>query len=101
MDNLYSKHVLIKKNVNEIPKIEVFLGSNMNFTIRVFTWDLANDDNICEKSILSNLINNPINWNDTISNLWGQSNEKILQLTEQRIVPQNYKSYEITPIGFM
>ena len=101
MDNLYSKHVLIKKNVNEIPKIEVFLGSNMNFTIRVFTWDPANDDNICEKSILSNLINNPINWNDTISNLWGQSNEKILQLTEQRIVPQNYKSYEITPIGFM
>ena len=37
------------KNVNEIPEIEVCLGSNLNFTIRVLTWGLANDDNICKK----------------------------------------------------
>ena len=41
--------IYYKSNVNEIPEIEVFLGSNMNFTIRVFTWDLANDDNVCKK----------------------------------------------------
>ena len=28
--------------------IEVFLGSNLNFTVRVSTWDIANDDNICK-----------------------------------------------------
>ena len=32
-----------------MPEIEVFLRSNLNFTVRVFTWDLANDDNICKK----------------------------------------------------
>ena len=43
------------KNVNEIPEIEVCLGSNLNFTIRVLTWGLANDViyandyNICKK----------------------------------------------------
>ena len=42
--------------------IEVFLGSNLNFTIRVFTRGLAIDDNICKNIyILSNLINNTIN----------------------------------------
>ena len=41
-----------------------------------------------KKSILSNLINNKINQNNTISNLWEQSNEKVLQLTEQHVVPQ-------------
>ena len=65
--------------------------------MKVFTWDLANDDNICKKNILSNVINNTIYWNNTISNLWGQSNEKVLQSTERHVVPQNYKSYEITP----
>ena len=64
--------------------------------MKVFTWDLANDDNICKKNILSNVINNTIYWNNTISNLWGQSNEKVLQSTERHVVPQNYKSYEIT-----
>ena len=38
-----------KKNVNEIPEIEVFLGHNLNFTVRVSTWDLANDDDINKK----------------------------------------------------
>ena len=28
---------------------KVFLGRNLNFTIRVFTWDLASDDNICKR----------------------------------------------------
>ena len=37
-----------EKNVNEISEIEVFLGSNLSFAIRNFTWDLANDDNICK-----------------------------------------------------
>ena len=37
----------IKKNVNEIPENEVFLGNNLNFTIRVLTWGVGNDDNIC------------------------------------------------------
>ena len=36
-----------------------------------------------KKNILSNLINNAINWDLTISNLWGQSNEKVLQLIER------------------
>ena len=43
-----------------------------------------------KKNILSNLINNLINWNNTTSNLWGQSNEKVLKLTKQ-----NYKSYKL------
>ena len=29
------------------------------------------------------LINNTVNWNNTITSLWGQANENILQLTEQ------------------
>ena len=37
------------KNVNDIHEIEVFLGNNLNFTIRYFTWGLANDDNISRK----------------------------------------------------
>ena len=32
-----------------MPEIEVFLGSNLNFTIRVLTRDLEDDDNICRK----------------------------------------------------
>ena len=40
--------------------------------------------------MLSNLINNTINWNNTISDLWRQSNEKLLQLTEQQVVPATY-----------
>ena len=59
----------IIKNVNEIPDIEVFLGSNLNFTNRVFHWDLANDDNISKNNILPNLINSKINLNNTISNM--------------------------------
>ena len=57
-----------------------------------------------EKNILSNLINNTINWNNTISNLWGQSNEnvkKVLQLTERHVVPQNHENYETRPRGCM
>ena len=29
-----------------------------------------------------------MNWDNAISNLWGQSNEKVLQLTEQHAVPE-------------
>ena len=73
----------IIKNVNEIPDIEVFLGDNLNFTIRVFPWDLANDDNISTNNILPNLTNSKINLNNTISNMWGQSNKKVLQSTKR------------------
>ena len=37
------------KNVHEISDIEFFLGSNLNFTIKVFTWVLADDHGICKK----------------------------------------------------
>ena len=40
------ENILLIKNVNEIPKIEVFIGSFLNFTIMGFTWCLANNDNI-------------------------------------------------------
>ena len=49
LDNLYWKPCLLIKNVNEIHEIEVFFRSNLNFTTRVFTWDLANDNNIYKK----------------------------------------------------
>ena len=43
-------------------QIEVFLDSNLSFTVRVFALGLANDNNICKKAyVLSNLINNKIN----------------------------------------
>ena len=77
MGDLYWKH-LLKKNVNEIPEIEVFLGRNLNFKIKIFTWGLVNDDNICKKTILFN----------AISNLRGLSNEKVLQLTKQHVAPE-------------
>ena len=60
LDNLYWKQCQLMKNVNEIPEIEVFLGTILNFTINVLTWGLANNDNICKK-ILSNLVNTTIN----------------------------------------
>ena len=46
LGNLYWKHCLLIENVNKIHEIEVFPGSNLNFTIKVFTMCLANDDNI-------------------------------------------------------
>ena len=30
-------------------RLKFVLASNMNFTIRVFTWNLENDNNICKK----------------------------------------------------
>ena len=39
------------------------------------------------KNILSNLSNNLINLNNAMSNLRGQSNEKVLPLTEQHVAP--------------
>ena len=53
LGNLYWKHCLLIKNVDEIHEIEVFLGSNLNFTIRIFTWGLANYDNIYKKIFCS------------------------------------------------
>ena len=35
-----------------------------------------------------NSINNTINWNNIKSNLWRQSNKKVLKLTEWHVVPQ-------------
>ena len=43
---------------------------------------------IYTKHILSNVIKNTINWNNAISNLRGQLNDKILQLTEHHVVSQ-------------
>ena len=37
------------KNVHEIPEIEVFLDSNLDLKIRVFTWGLVSDLYICKK----------------------------------------------------
>ena len=39
------------KNVHEIPEIEVFLDNNLNFTVKVFTWGLASDHDICKKYV--------------------------------------------------
>ena len=85
-----------------MPGTEVFLGSNLSFTIRVFTWGPGNDDNIFKKEYSLHLINNTINWNNTTSNLWEQSNEKVLQLTQRHVVQQNLqRSYEIMPTIYM
>ena len=46
---LITSSSLIIKNIGERPETEVFLGSNLDFTISDFTWGLANDDNICKK----------------------------------------------------
>ena len=55
LDNPYWKHCLLIKKYNEIETFEVFLGSSLNFTIKVFTLGLANDDNICKnKSVQFN-----------------------------------------------
>ena len=54
-----------------MPEIEIFLGSNLNLTIGVFTWGLANHHNICKKKF------NTINWNNTILNMWGQPNKTV------------------------
>ena len=78
LGNLYWKHCLLIKKCYWNIKTEVFLGSNLNFTIRLFTWGLANDDNIWKEKHSVHLVNNTINWNNTVSNLWGQSNEKVL-----------------------
>ena len=55
---------------------------------------------LVEKNIISNLINNTISWNNSISNLWGQS-EKNIAINWMTLVPQNYGSYKITPTGCM
>ena len=39
------------KSIREIPEIGVFLDSNLNFTIRVFTWGLENDLHICKRNM--------------------------------------------------
>ena len=57
LSNLYWKNCLLI----EIHEIQVFLGNNLNFAIRNFTWGLANDDNIYKKNILSKLIHNTVN----------------------------------------
>ena len=36
-------------NGKKIHQITAFLDNNLNFTIRVFTWSLANDLHICKK----------------------------------------------------
>ena len=71
--------------MNEITETEVFPDSNLNFTVRVFIWGLENDYNICKKCSARF---DTINWNNAISNLWEQSSEKVLHLTEQHVVPQ-------------
>ena len=36
-------------NGKKYSEIEVFLDSNLSFTIRAFTWSLPNDLHICKK----------------------------------------------------
>ena len=63
---ILEKLSISKKNVIEIHETEVCIDSNLNFTIRVLTWGIANDNHICKKKhdklakriILSNLIYN-------------------------------------------
>ena len=50
LGTLYCKHCLLIKNVNVISEIKGFFGSNLNFTVTVFTLSLANDDNISKKT---------------------------------------------------
>ena len=38
-----------RKNVHEIPEIEVLLNSYLHLKIRVFTWGQTNDHGICKK----------------------------------------------------
>ena len=49
LGHLYWKYYQLTKRYNEMPEIEVFLGSSLNFTTRVFTWSLANDLNLRQK----------------------------------------------------
>lgn len=37
------------KNVHVKHKVKVFLDSNLNFAIKVFTWGQANNHGICKK----------------------------------------------------
>ena len=69
----------MEKNIHDIGN---FLGGNLNFTIRVFTWGLAND-HICKK--LKNLQNISVTMefdlgNIAISNLRGQSQWKSITI---------------------
>ena len=38
------------KNLHEVPDIVVFVGSNLNFTVRIFALGLAHDLDIYKKS---------------------------------------------------
>ena len=82
-------------NENKIHDTGVFLYSNLNFTIRVFTWDLANDLHICKNYkkttkhiILSNLMYEIIQFQICE----GSHNAKILQLDQQHEVPKSQDS---------
>ena len=75
-------------------EIEVFLGSNLNFTITVFTQVLANDLDICEKynepaKHYSGQFNQQHNKFEIIQNQFceGSQIKKALKLTEQHVVP--------------
>ena len=54
------ENILLIKNVNEIPKIEVFIGSFLNFTIMVLLGVSQIMITYTKIKILSNLINNTI-----------------------------------------
>ena len=50
LGNLYCKYCqLIKKMLMKYLTLKFFLGSNLNFAFRVFTWGIANDVDICKK----------------------------------------------------
>ena len=51
-----------------------------------------------KKDILHNLINNTIDWIDTISSLQSQSDEKVLQLNEQDVVQHTKKCEKIRDV---
>ena len=75
-------------NGKKIYEIGVFLDNNLNFTVRVFTWDLANDLHIWKNYknpiILSNLIDKIIQFQICE----GSHNAKVLQLDQQHEVPK-------------
>ena len=77
-------------NGKNIHVIGVFIGNNLNFRIRDFTWGLANNRHICKNYekpgkhiILSNLIQEIIQYQICK----GSHNAKVLQLDQQHEVP--------------
>ena len=89
LGDLYWKHCLLKEMLMKYMRLKFFLAVIWVLQSGFLHGVLANDDNIYKKIFWPTWsICNTINWNNTKSTLWGQSNEKVLQLTEQHVFPQ-------------